>query len=355
MVAYTGGAMRLEGWKHPVVVDLAGMAIPSQSRPIRVGHNTDRLVGHTHAITHDAGRLIASGVLSIPGPDTDRVIAGSRNGFPWQASIGARVDQFEFVKDGQVATANGRDFTGPVVIVRKSTLGEISFVDLAADGNTSASVAAKAQEGSTMTNASETANAQEATAPSATDTVQSLRAAAANEVKRVAAIRRIFAGRHVNVEAQAIEEGWDEARAELEKLRLDRPAAPIMAGGHAGDRFPAGRLIEAAMALSRNLSRPERHYNADLLQAAEDRFGRRLKIRHAIYLAAQANGYTGSPYIDASNIREALTSPGRSRCRRPARAPSRCPASCPTSPTRSCSTPTRRRTRPGARSPSSAR
>ena len=33
---------------------------------------------------------------------------------------------------------NGREFSGPVNVVRKATLGEISFVDLVADGNTSA-------------------------------------------------------------------------------------------------------------------------------------------------------------------------------------------------------------------------
>jgi hypothetical protein len=34
MVAYTGGPMRVAGWRHPVIVDLAGLAIPSfRSRP----------------------------------------------------------------------------------------------------------------------------------------------------------------------------------------------------------------------------------------------------------------------------------------------------------------------------------
>jgi hypothetical protein len=51
---------------------------------------------------------------------------------------------------------------------------------------------------------------------------------------------------------------------------------------------------------------PERHYPPDPLQAAEDRFGRRLRLRHAIYLAAQANGYAGPPFIDSGNLRDAL-------------------------------------------------
>ncbi|MBM3983782.1 MAG: hypothetical protein FJ304_26650 [Planctomycetes bacterium] len=296
MVAYTGGAMRLAGWKYQVVVDLAGMAIPSQNRPIRVGHNVDRLVGHTDAIAHDAGRLVASGVLSIPGPDTERVVAGSRNGFPWQASIGARVEQFEFVKDGQVAAANGREFTGPVVIVRKSTLGEISFVDLGADGNTSASVAARAQETSTMTTAT---NPTDPTATAANDAVAAIRTATANETKRIAAIRRIFSGQHARVEAQAIEEGWDETRAELEKMRLDRPAAPTVAGGQG--RLPSGEVIEAALCKKLNTPNHEKLFPEQVLDAADRQF-KGLGLQEVVLMAAQANGYTGRMVVNRETV-----------------------------------------------------
>ncbi|HAC89656.1 MAG TPA: hypothetical protein DCF63_03355, partial [Planctomycetaceae bacterium] len=32
MVAYTGTPMRLSGWRYPVIIDLAGLGIPSQAR-----------------------------------------------------------------------------------------------------------------------------------------------------------------------------------------------------------------------------------------------------------------------------------------------------------------------------------
>ena len=35
MVAYSGGPMQIAGFSHPVVVDLAGLDIPSQNLPIR--------------------------------------------------------------------------------------------------------------------------------------------------------------------------------------------------------------------------------------------------------------------------------------------------------------------------------
>src|SRR5512142_522948 len=57
MLAYTGGPMRVAGWRHPVIVDLAGLAIPSQSRPIRFGHDANSGIGHTDGIHIDAGQL----------------------------------------------------------------------------------------------------------------------------------------------------------------------------------------------------------------------------------------------------------------------------------------------------------
>jgi hypothetical protein len=146
MVAYTGGAMRLAEWRYPVVVDLAGMSVPSQNRPIRFGHDATNGVGHTDSIKVLGNQLIATGVVSRDTVTAREVVVSSRNGFPWQASIGATVVEAEFLKENQKTIVNGQEVTGPINIVRKSVLGEISFVDLGADGRTSASIAATAQK-----------------------------------------------------------------------------------------------------------------------------------------------------------------------------------------------------------------
>ncbi len=135
MVAYTGGPMRVAGLaRYPVIIDLAGLAIPSQARvPIRFGHDPLSGVGHTMRSELKVANSSRPGSFRAthrqPGSRGD-----SKNGFPWQASVGAGVDEFEFVKDGQKVTVNGTQYSGPVNVVRKSSLGEISFVDLGADG-----------------------------------------------------------------------------------------------------------------------------------------------------------------------------------------------------------------------------
>ncbi|MBK9187337.1 MAG: hypothetical protein IPM33_00110 [Phycisphaerales bacterium] len=149
MVAYTGGPMKVAGWRHPVVIDLAGLAIPSQSRPIRFGHDAAAGVGHTSAVAVEDGKLVASGMISRDTHAAKEVVASARNGFPWQASVGASVEAFEFLRENQSATVNGREVQGPLNIVRRATLGEISFVDLGADGGTTASIAASGEAGAT--------------------------------------------------------------------------------------------------------------------------------------------------------------------------------------------------------------
>ena len=75
MLAYTGGPMRISGWKHPVIIDLAGLAIPAQSRPIRFGHDPLAGVGHTDAIRIEQGQLIATGQgqLAVAQQILDRI------------------------------------------------------------------------------------------------------------------------------------------------------------------------------------------------------------------------------------------------------------------------------------------
>ncbi|RIK72345.1 MAG: hypothetical protein DCC68_26540, partial [Planctomycetota bacterium] len=88
MLAYTGAPMRVAGWRHPVVLDLAGLSIPSQTRPIRFSHDATAGVGHSDAIRIEGGQLVATGVISRDTSAAREVVTSSKNGFPWQASIG---------------------------------------------------------------------------------------------------------------------------------------------------------------------------------------------------------------------------------------------------------------------------
>ncbi len=146
-VAYTGAQMRPMGWCNDVIIDIAGVQVPSQQRPALRQHDHEQVVGHTTAVTLD-GEIAIEGVFSGEKQHVDKVVIPARNGFPWQLSVGADPIRTEFLEAGEETKVNGRTVTGPLTISRETRLGEISFVPLGADGDTSATVAA--QKGDTM-------------------------------------------------------------------------------------------------------------------------------------------------------------------------------------------------------------
>jgi len=294
MTAYTGGPMRVAGWRHPVILDLAGLSIPSQARPIRFGHDPLSGVGHSDSIRIEQGQLIAAGIVSRDTAAAREVVTSSKNGFPWQASVGASVEEFEFVKDQQKVTVNGKEHAGPLNVVRKSTLGEISFVDLGADGATSASVAANKEPESLENLALQQENVA---TPAAT--VAEIRAQAAAELERINAVRRICAGQYPEIEARAIRDGWTEQRTELEVLRSARPAAPAM---HVVNNTVNGAVLEAACLLSARAANVEAAFEPQTLELASRRFRGGIGLQELILEAAWANGYTGRNFRDSREV-----------------------------------------------------
>ena len=323
MVAYTGGPMRIAGWRYPVILDLAGLAIPSQARPIRFGHDPLSGVGHTDAIRIEQGQLTATGVVSRDTVAAREIVASSKNGFPWQASVGTSVEEFEFVKANQTVLVNGRPYEGPVNVVRRATLGEISFVDLGADGATSASVAAsQSNSGEPHMDADHVADEQPNTAtpaapvkaaggtpaaPSdangsaahAAATVDDIRAQAAAETQRIAAIRRICNGRHAPLEVRAIREGWDVQRTELQVMRDERPQAPAV---HVSDNTVNATVLEAACLQTAGLENLDRSYEPQTLDVAARRFRGGIGLQELLLEAAWANGYTGRNFRDSRAV-----------------------------------------------------
>lgn len=287
MTGYTGGAMNV-GFGMPVVVDLQGMTVLRQANPILMSHDPSAIVAHTTAVDVSAQRVKVAGVMSGVGPAAQEVQALAANGFPWQASIGASIQQREYVDAGKTVQVNGRNFTGPLMVARKTVLGEVSFVPIGADQNTSATVTAKHTEGgpvnfeqwlkaagldpATLTDAAKAqlkaayeaevkakANPVQAPAPGTPATpatppvdfaaevqkqIQAGREALAAETKRVGEIQ-VRCRRHgvteveidgadgkkakVALEAHAIQAGWTPDQAELHALRAARPVVP---GGH---------------------------------------------------------------------------------------------------------------------------
>ncbi len=302
MTAYTGAAMRIRGWRHPIVLDLAGLQASGRSRPILRDHDAGRIVGHTTGINVKDGMLLVEGLVSGAGATASEIVESSINGFPWQASVGAMTSDVEYVPEGRDAQANGRTFAGPVYVARRSSLGEISFVAMGADESTEARIAANAAQGSdTMEDTTPAADA--ATAVSSAEpivgapghdvakTIMEMRAELARESERVGRIRTICSGRHHSIEAEAIRDGWDPSKAELAVLRAERPEAPA---GIVPEVATTPQVVEAAVCMTASLPEAEKTFDAKVLEQASRRWPRGVGLQELIVEAARANGHVGS-------------------------------------------------------------
>ena len=334
--AYTGGAMKAN-YRQPVVIDLAGLTAASESIPFLYQHDPSQIVGHgVAAIGPDSIRV--SGQVSGVGAAAGEVTALAANGFKWQMSVGVSPSRIEQVDAGATATANGRQFTGPAVIVRAGELREVSFVAIGADGRTAASVAAS-YRGDPMTfeqwlvakgwDAAQLTADQSATLRAAYDAEQapppapvaakpiqaaappvdvsaivasavSQAMAAARDQQEAAAVLASFESRVepqalATIRASAIAQSWNRDRVELECRRAARPEAPaihVTASAINPEALEVGILRAASNVGSAYL---ERTYRPEVLAAADAPAYRRMTLHKLLGTVASAGGVYAHP------------------------------------------------------------
>ena len=368
-VAYSGGKMSLPGWRHPVVVDLAGMEI-SESVPLLTNHEnkTDSRIGLISAAVRN-NTLEITGEIVSDSKDAADIIAQGKAGADWQLSIGADVKECELVKGSR--EVNGQEVEGPFYHIKKSTLREVSVVAVGADAHTNMKVNAKFnlvnQEGETMNNKSETKSvsavsapndavppekkpepeqkpgepaskpgepekktdnaekkpgqaAAEATPPaiqaSAGDVAATAREAAQNAVKaereRISAIQAICDGEFPEIEREAIAGGWTPevvTKKVLETIRAERPAANVnISVKTAPEGGELRKTIEAAMCLRVGVSADqlEKSYGAKTVEAGMAEMD--MPLKQLLIECMKLDGIPYSRGFDNETIRAAFSS-----------------------------------------------
>jgi len=238
ILAYTGGIMRVPGWGD-IVIDLAGLDV-SGGVAILSDHDSTRrgVVGHGRAEIAGSKLLTVVGTISATGQAAREIVDAAANGFPWQASVGVEVHERRRVAAGQRVEVNGKVIEAPAggfTLVTKGRLREVSVVGIGCDDGTAVSIAASRSKEKSMDAQVQDAEVQE------TDGLN----AEAGEATRVANIASICGAKHPEIQARAIEEGWDETRCELEVLRASRPKAPAVLSY--GPVVATGAVLEAAL------------------------------------------------------------------------------------------------------------
>jgi hypothetical protein len=287
IVAYTGAPIR-QGWsREPVVIDLAGMTLPS-TIPIVIGHDyaLGSILGQG-VPSVQGGQLIVEGEILADSENARQVLALAEKGYQWQASVGADVGRHLKFGEDQATTANGQAHVGPVRIVRASTLRETSFVTLGADRSTAVSIAAEEV-------AEEQPMAESANQKPTEEVV---------ETPIVEATATVAVEPKPEVDHTSVIASLEEKVSKMEKLlatRDERPAAPAVHVSKAPENQAA--VIEASFALQGGLPQIEKFYDAKTLEAAA-KVQRSTSLGEVLVAAAEANGYDGPRRLTASTLR----------------------------------------------------
>lgn len=325
--AYTGVACQ-QGWSAvPVVTDLAGVQAGNVSLLIDHDYfNWDAILGQCDVVTNDGRLLSVAGDVIGDGPLVEKFLRLANRGMKFQASIGALITRRETIDSGVNVTVNGRDFTGPLVIVRECTLMEVSVLLFGADANTSAAIAARAMMEGAMSQDSKIpagavgtpAAAENVSAGNESKIVQGgeklTTATATTPDNQQAAVRQTpapTAGDAAPVAfdydrlAQAIiDRGGDAALQAVRSNRASAPAAHVKASGIANETevFTAALCVHAGM----DPAKVEKHFKPETLEAA-DRVRQEVSLAQVIFKYARKNGYTGPCHrITQSNAEEIL-------------------------------------------------
>lgn len=297
LVAYTGRAIRQSWSRNPLVVDLAGMDTSRQSIPILWGHdaNIDSVLGQSASVSSDGQQLIVAGELIGEGETAQKVLALARKGMRFQASIGADTGRIENIAPGESVTVNGREFTGPLSVVRGSALREVSIVLMGADASTSAAIAAEANEGEGM---------------SEKLTDKPVEAVAATEAPAIVAADHITKTLDIKVEGNdGSAEMGEKLKAQVESLEKRLALAEVRAtrgpAVHVAEQPSGEKVVEAALCLQAGLPKPESHYDERTLELAS-KAKRTTSLGEVLVKAARENGYTGPEKVSTGTLQPIL-------------------------------------------------
>jgi phage major head subunit gpT-like protein len=297
MLGYSGGVIRQEWSKEPIVIDLAGMSVPAVI-PIVFGHDYSLQSVLGQGTGTVGSQLAIEGSILSKGDVATQVVQLGDSGYQWQASVGADVDEQYLVASGDTIQLNGQSFTGPIRVVKRSTLRECSILTLGADAATAVTITAKAGE-SPMNDETKAADGMP-TGPSEVSSENGYAGptgpsdvASAAPVVDVAAIRAAAV-------AEIKEEVTRAVKAELlDGLRAGRGVA-IHASKPVLDE---DQVTIAAMGIVGGLGKKvESQYgDSPMLEAAAKR-SRSIGLQDVLISAARKGGYDGVHKVSASNI-----------------------------------------------------
>jgi len=320
---YTGGALNVSGWDLPVVVDLAGLK-SGKVLVANLDHDSTKRVGNFELV-NDGTKLIANGKANAATAARDEVVNSAIDGYQWQASLEVNPGKVEELAKGKTATVNGQEITGPAYITRTGTLKGFGFVSHGADDNTTATIAASADNPKRKGNEMDPKIKAWAVSmgidvdSASADQIAVIEAnyAGQNPAKKTPEISAGFNALKAdrerteeitayalakceqqpqNIDAikilaeQAIEEKWPTDKFRLHVLEASAGAASTPWTRERSGKIDA-KTIEAALCMAGGLQNIDNHFTDQHLQAAHDRFKEGIGLNELLKIVAGSYGY----------------------------------------------------------------
>lgn len=325
---YTGGAMNVEGWDQPVVIDLAGLKL-GKVLVANLDHDPTKRVGN-FAVANDGKTLVANGTATAATAARDEVVASAAAGYEWQASLEVKPHEVDSVKAGKSVEVNGQTHTGPLYVTRVGTLKGFAFVSHGADDNTTASIAASAASTKETTMKPEVKAWAESmgidvdtASPEMVETIQAnydgkngqkskpIVADSPFEKRKLEAKRRVDIASIADKYAKrnefdsewiaacetacehAIEAGMSVQDFRTEMAESMIPMAHTVPTVQAGAPHATPEVIQAAICQAGRLEGIDKMFDARTLQAAHDLYKGRIGLKEMFDDVAIACGYRG--------------------------------------------------------------
>ena len=135
--AYSGGFVP----DYEVVIDLATTTF-NQKLPLLDNHYRGGIVGVVESASAKDHRMVVGGRLfsDMAGSAAERIAQLAQRGVPFEMSVGLYAFNTEHVPAGKSVAVNGQVFNGPVNVLRKGQVREVSIVTLGADPATTVKV-----------------------------------------------------------------------------------------------------------------------------------------------------------------------------------------------------------------------
>lgn len=133
VLAYTGKVV--EKYGMCLVINIAGLRFKDVV-PFIADHDPSLRIGHGK-ITVANNKIAFDGDISSTSETAKQFIADSKNGFPFEASVGVKSQSTRYIPEKQKVNVNGAELVGPLVVIEKGLLREVSGLTLGADDETS--------------------------------------------------------------------------------------------------------------------------------------------------------------------------------------------------------------------------